>query len=83
MSESAQANNPVDQSGHQSGSVGLVIPQAAQIDTPLLLDCGRRIEEYELVYETYGELNERADNAVLICHALSGDHHAAGRHRPE
>uniref|UniRef100_UPI0035650003 alpha/beta fold hydrolase n=1 Tax=Guyparkeria sp. TaxID=2035736 RepID=UPI0035650003 len=83
MSESTAKNPSVDGTTHQPGSVGLVEPQTAHIDTPLLLDCGRRIEEYELVYETYGELNERADNAVLICHALSGDHHAAGRHRPE
>lgn len=95
MSESQQMNNPTSSPasslgasssaspGTSPGSVGLVKPQIAQIDKPLLLDCGRRLERYELVYETYGELNERADNAVLICHALSGDHHAAGRHHPE
>ena len=38
---------------------------------------------FELVYETYGELNAARSNAVLICHALSGDHHAAGYHAPD
>lgn len=79
MEDAVKARNTT----HQPGSAGLVEPQTAHIDVPLLLDCGRRIEAYDLVYETYGELNEAADNAVLICHALSGDHHAAGRHRPE
>ncbi len=61
-------------------SVGVVAPQTARFERSLELDCGRRLEGFELVYETYGELNARASNAVLICHALSGDHHAAGYH---
>ncbi|HEY9148125.1 MAG TPA: homoserine O-acetyltransferase, partial [Gammaproteobacteria bacterium] len=64
-------------------SVGLVTTQTRHFDTPLNLDCGRLLPEYELVYETYGELNPRRDNAILICHALSGDHHAAGYHSME
>ena len=44
------------------------------------LACGTPLNSYELVYETYGELNASASNAVLICHALSGHHHAAGYH---
>ena len=62
------------------GSVGLVSPQTAVFEEPLLLACGRELAEYDLVYETYGELNNKASNAVLICHALSGHHHAAGYH---
>jgi len=62
-------------------SVGLVSPQKLRFDEPLALDCGRTLPAYELVYETYGELNAERTNAVLICHALSGDHHAAGYHR--
>jgi len=46
----------------------------------LLLSCGETLNSYDLVYETYGELNPEKDNAVLICHALSGHHHAAGYH---
>lgn len=61
-------------------SVGLVVPQTARFDEPLALACGRSLASYELVYETYGTLNASASNAVLICHALSGHHHAAGYH---
>ncbi len=58
--------------------VGLVTPQTHKFTTPLALDCGRTLPSYELVYETYGTLNKSHTNAVLICHALSSDHHAAG-----
>ena len=64
-------------------SVGIVKPQKAVFDLPLQLDCGKELKKIELVYETYGSLNERKDNAVLICHALSGDHHAAGYNSPD
>jgi len=64
-------------------SVGLVTPQKAHFDKPLNLACGRTLDEYELVYETYGALNKDHSNAILICHALSGDHHAAGYHSME
>ena len=61
-------------------SVGLVTPQVAHFDEPLVLACGQILPNYQLIYETYGQLNADASNAVLICHALSGDHHAAGYH---
>ncbi|WP_068824926.1 homoserine O-succinyltransferase MetX [Pseudomonas sp. BMS12] len=61
-------------------SVGLVTPQSARFSEPLALVCGRSLADYQLVYETYGTLNASASNAVLICHALSGHHHAAGYH---
>jgi homoserine O-acetyltransferase len=61
-------------------SVGLVTPRLAQFDQGLKLACGRQLPAFELVYETYGELNADASNAVLVCHALSGHHHAAGYH---
>jgi len=61
-------------------SVGLVHPELLHIDAPITLDCGRSLPSYDLVYETYGTLNKHASNAILICHALSGDHHAAGYH---
>ncbi|KJK20000.1 homoserine O-acetyltransferase [Pseudomonas sp. NPDC087612] len=64
-------------------SVGLVTPQLAQFSEPLALACGRSLAAYELIYETYGTLNSSASNAVLICHALSGHHHAAGYHSPD
>ncbi len=61
-------------------SVGIVTPQVIQFDEPLTLACGRNLDQYQLVIETYGELNDSASNAILICHALSGHHHAAGYH---
>jgi len=61
-------------------SVGLVAPQTMHFDAPLALACGRTLERYDLIYETYGELNADKSNAILICHALSSDHHAAGYH---
>ncbi|MAY70441.1 MAG: homoserine O-acetyltransferase [Halomonas sp.] len=61
-------------------SVGLVTPQVAHFDDPLPLVCGKTLPAYDLVYETYGTLNQDRSNAVLICHALSGHHHAAGYH---
>ncbi|AYF89082.1 homoserine O-acetyltransferase [Pseudomonas sp. JS3066] len=64
-------------------SVGLVSPQVQHFSEPLALACGRSLANYELVYETYGELNADHSNAVLICHALSGHHHAAGYHSME
>lgn len=64
-------------------SVGLVTPKTLHFDTPLRLSSGGAIATYDLVYETYGELNAERSNAVLICHALSGDHHVAGFHAPD
>jgi len=61
-------------------SVGLVTPQIHHFTQPLQLASGRTLDEYDLVYETYGQLNAAKSNAVLICHALSGHHHAAGYH---
>ena len=45
---------------------------------PLYLESGRILEPYELVYETYGELNKDKSNVIVICHALTGSHHVAG-----
>ncbi|MDY6980552.1 MAG: homoserine O-acetyltransferase [Pseudomonadota bacterium] len=64
-------------------SVGLVTPQKLVYDAPIDLDCGRSLPGFEMVYETYGQLNAQKNNAILICHALSGDHHAAGYHSME
>ena len=45
----------------------------------ITLDSGDRLEKFELMIETYGELNESGSNAILLCHAFSGNHHAAGK----
>jgi len=66
-----------------SRSVGIVEPRTAHFREPLKLACGRDLPSYEIVYETYGALNGARNNAVLVCHALSGNHHAAGYHRPD
>lgn len=52
--------------------------QIFSVETPLELASGNQLPRYDLIYETYGELNADASNAILICHALSGDHHVAG-----
>ena len=59
-------------------SVGLVSPELFRYEQPFTLQNGAVLQGFDLVYETYGELNQGASNAVLICHALSGHHHAAG-----
>lgn len=61
-------------------SVGIVEPQTLFFDEPLTLECQRVLPAFELVIETYGTLNADKSNAILICHALSGSHHAAGYH---
>ena len=60
--------------------MGIVRPQVAKFEDPLNLECGFTLDSFELVYETYGRLNKNRSNAVLVCHALSGNHHAAGFH---
>ena len=52
--------------------------KTAHFTTPLYLESGRILEPFDIKYETYGQLNEKKDNVILICHALSGSHHAAG-----
>ncbi len=60
------------------GSIGRVTPQKMHFDSPLPLQSGARLSDYELVYETYGSLNAARSNAVLVCHALNASHHVAG-----
>jgi homoserine O-acetyltransferase/O-succinyltransferase len=60
-----------------AGSVGTVETQFLDLPTPVPLDCGRELR-VRVAYETYGALSPARDNVVLVCHALSGDAHAAG-----
>lgn len=52
--------------------------KTASFNTPLYLESGRILERYDLAYETYGELNADKSNVIVVCHALTGSHHAAG-----
>ena len=73
----------VDQS---EGSVGLVETQYVRFfegEDKLQLECGERLGPIDVAYETYGKLNDRRDNAILLLHALSGDAHVAGRHKAD
>jgi homoserine O-acetyltransferase len=62
-------------------SIGIVKPKIFKCADPIKLSCGMTLDNYELIYETYGKLNKNKDNAVLVCHALSGNQHVAGRHK--
>lgn len=67
----------------EAGSVGIVEPKFFTFAEPpneLELECGRKLGPITLAYETYGELNADKSNGILICHALTGDAHAAGQH---
>jgi homoserine O-acetyltransferase len=60
------------------GSVGMVETRYLDLPDPVKLDCGRELAQVRIAYETYGRLSPRRDNVILVCHALSGDAHAAG-----
>lgn len=57
--------------------------KTVQFSSPLYLESGRILEPYEITYETYGEFNTDKSNVILVCHALSGSHHAAGVYEGE
>jgi len=64
-------------------NIGKVEPTSAEFANELVLESGKKLRNITMVYETYGELNEDKSNAILVCHALSGNHHAAGYHEDE
>ena len=66
-----------------NNSIGIVKSNTIEIKQSLKLDCGKTLNDFSLIYETYGRLNPEKSNAILICHALSGDHHAAGYYSDE
>ncbi len=67
----------------QPGSVGIVQTKTFEYKKPFVLQSEAVLEKLVLAYETYGSLNSKKNNAILICHALSGDAHAAGFHEGE
>jgi homoserine O-acetyltransferase len=64
----------------ETSSVGIVTAQTAHFSEPLKLKSGEVLPAYDITYETYGTLNADKSNAVMICHALSGNHHVAGKY---
>ena len=62
----------------QAGSVGVIETKFLDLPRPIELDCGRTLTPVRVAYETYGTLSPARDNVILVCHALSGDAHAAG-----
>lgn len=71
------------ESAFLGANLGVVTPQRFVREEPFALKCGVTLPGFELMYETYGSLNSARTNAILICHALSGHHHAAGFHRSD
>ena len=61
-------------------SIGIVKTKIFKSSNSLKLKSGKVLKEYSLIYETYGKLNAKRNNAVLVCHALSGNHHLAGKY---
>lgn len=62
----------------EDGAVGMVETQYLDLPEPLALDCGKELSPVRIAYETYGTLSPSKNNVILVCHALSGDAHAAG-----
>ena len=65
---------------NKENTVGMVTPKVMKTQEKLLLESGKGLDSFDITYEVYGELNKDKTNAVLICHALSGNHHVAGYH---
>src|ERR1051325_3572565 len=70
---------PLESSDSARNAKPLRYVQSARLERPLDLELGGRLDEVTVAYETYGRLNAARDNAILVCHAISGDSHV-GRH---
>ena len=74
------ADDDIPSAPPEPGEVGLVEAHDFVHPHPFAFESGQVLPGFTLRYETYGRLNATRDNAVVICHALSGDHHCAGIH---
>lgn len=63
--------------------IGIVETKYFKIEDDIKLECGKSLKDIQVAYETYGELNEKKDNAILVLHALTADAHAAGKHKED
>ena len=70
----------LENNSYGKDSVGIVAPKTAHFNSPLTLKSGEILLSHDLVFETYGTLNAAKSNAVIVCHALSGTHHVAGKY---
>ncbi|MCX6923907.1 MAG: hypothetical protein NT154_11975 [Verrucomicrobia bacterium] len=71
------SNNVFESSDSVRSAKPLRYAQTVKLDQPLALELGGHLAEVAVTYEAYGELNAGCDNAVLVCHAISGDSHVA------
>jgi hypothetical protein len=74
-----------DMGQNNTDSVGFMETRTIRVveqEEPLPLECGKTLGPIDVAYETCGQLNDSGDNAILICHALSGNAHVAGYNHP-
>ncbi|MCW5934051.1 MAG: homoserine O-acetyltransferase [Fimbriimonadia bacterium] len=81
--EASASGFAVVDSNASEGEIGIVEPRTVTFEEGLRLQNGSVLEPLTVAYETYGRLSASKDNVILLCHALSGGAHAAGKHAPE
>ena len=72
----SKPRDPADDRAHEADHPSSLLAKFG-IDQPLKLDCGIDLAPFQIAYQTYGELNADRSNAILVCHALTGDQHVA------
>lgn len=68
---------------YKAGSAGIVKTKYYTLREDFSMESGRMLSGITIAYETYGKLNDKKDNAIVVCHALTGSAHAAGVHSPD